>query len=72
MSQTDRSRFSAAVKQYADGTPFIAFETCNRNSPPFDKMIGLDLENGVTAQDAEALVDRLNALIATVALTTTD
>jgi hypothetical protein len=35
-------------------------------------MIGLDLENGVTAQDAEALVDRLNALIATVALTTTD
>ena len=72
MSQTDRSRFSAAVKQYADGTPFIVFETYNRNSPPFDKMIGLDLENGVTAQDAEALVDRLNALIATVALTTMD
>jgi hypothetical protein len=69
MSKTYRANFSAAVKTYPDGQPFIVFETYNRHLPPFDTFIGLSVRPGITLAEVNALVDQLNDCVATVGLT---
>ncbi len=61
-ARTERARHKITVKEYADGTPFLAFELLEGDglaSFP-DVHFGLDLRAGTTYEQAQELARQIN------------
>ena len=59
MARTERVPATCAVKEYADGVPFLIFEMGFLPSLP-QTYIGLDLRAGTTAEQAQKVADMIN------------
>ena len=69
-SKTERARYVFTVKEFGDGTPWIMLEGSGKGLEVLgDGFIGLDLKEGTTLKEAEALAATLRQSIATVAYT---
>lgn len=67
---TERAQYSFTVKEFADGTPWIAFEPLYqdiRNLP--EGILGFDLPEGTSIEKAEEIASYLDANIDKVSFT---
>jgi len=72
-ARTERSSFLFAVKEYADGTPWICAEPRRQEMPILEHaFIGFGLPNGTTLRQAHAIADYMNEHLANVSMTLLD
>ncbi len=61
MTQTKRAEYVFTVKEYVDGTPWIAFEPMNGEIEVLKgKMLGFDLQKGIDINKAKEITKFLN------------
>jgi len=69
-SKTERVRYVFAVKEFGDGTPWIMLERSGKGLEVLGNgFIGLELTEGTSLQEAEALAAMLRRSVSTVAYT---
>jgi hypothetical protein len=63
---TDRARHIVVVKEYGDGVPWLMLELLEGEELPVLRrgFLGLDLRQGTTYEEAQALANSLNELLA--------
>jgi hypothetical protein len=67
---TDRADYKFTVKEYGDGTPWLMLEPMTGDLPVLGGgHLGLDLESGVTIQDAQEVARFLNERVRAVHFT---
>lgn len=67
MAQTERFRYVFTVKEFGDGTPWIALEPYDGNlSCLGDSLLGFDLKAGTDIRKAQEIASLLNRSITTV------
>jgi hypothetical protein len=72
-SRTQRATYVFAVKEFADGTPWIMFEKVGGGLDIFDKgFLGFDLEQGTSLGEAEALSKLLCQRVTSISFTSFD
>lgn len=70
---TERAEYQFTVKEYGDGTPWIALEPSHQALESLGgSLLGLELEEGSTLQKAEEVARFLNQNIVSVTRTTLD
>ncbi len=70
---TESEEYQFTVKEYSDGTPWIALEPSHRALESLgNSLLGLELNEGSTYQRAEEVARYLNQNIVSVAHTTFD
>lgn len=70
-SKTDRARYRFTVKEYSDGTAWIALEPLRSNLPLLgDGFLGMDLPPGTSYEEAKRVASFLNDHIECVTATT--
>jgi predicted transcriptional regulator len=70
MAKTERAAYRAAVKAYADGTPFLAFEPMSENMEFLDgALAALELKQGTTPEEAREVADVLDRFVVGLAVT---
>lgn len=71
MADTKRGEYKFTVKEYHDGTPWIAFEPLHKTLEIDENgMLGFDLANGTSYEKAEEIARFLNKNIKSLAHTT--
>lgn len=69
-SKTERGKYVFVVKEYGDGTPWIMLERSGQGLDVFGNgFIGIDLNEGTTLQEAEALATALRRSVRAVTYT---
>jgi hypothetical protein len=70
-ARTERGDFLFAVKEYGDGTPFIAVEPRRLTTTLVggDALLAFDLNPGVTMAQAQSIAEYLNKNISSVSFT---
>jgi hypothetical protein len=69
-STTERYEVCAAVKEAGDGTPWIMFEPRDESlSILGNGFLGLDLQEGVTFEEAQELSEKLREMVRSVSYT---
>jgi hypothetical protein len=69
-SKTERARYVFAVKEFADGTPWIMLEQSGEGLDVIgDGFMGFDLKEGTSLKEAEKLAELLRQGITTVSYT---
>jgi len=69
-SKTERAKYVFAVKEFSDGTPWIMLErSWNGLDVLGNGFIGLDLKDGTTLKQAEALAETLHRNVSAVSYT---
>jgi hypothetical protein len=67
---TERSRYTFTVKEFGDGTPWIAAEPLQENIAGLGKkLLGFDLNQGTTLEQAQEIARYMKDHIAWVNLT---
>lgn len=69
MAITKKSKYKFAVKEHADGTPFIAMEPMLENITPSAMFISFDLPPGTNIRRAEEIAGFLNDNLNQLSLT---
>jgi len=71
LARTERGDFLFAVKEYGDGTPFIAAEPRRLTTTLIggDAFLAFDLNPGVKMAQAQSIAEYLNKNISSVAFT---
>lgn len=69
-SKTERAYYVFAIKQYADGTPWIMLEQSGENLSILDQgFLGLDFKEGISFEEAQKIAELLEDKIDTVKFT---
>jgi hypothetical protein len=69
-SKTERARYVFAVKEFADGTPWIVLERSGKGLDVLGNgFVGLELAESTSLQEAEALAATLRRSVSSVAYT---
>lgn len=70
MSTTKRAKHAFTVKEFNDGTPWIALEPLNESIDlPNDGFLGFDLPKGTNINKAKEIAKYMNENLAELALT---
>jgi hypothetical protein len=65
---SERGEFRFTVKEYHDGTPWIAFEPAGSRLTSVKGLLGFDLEDGATFNDAKDIARYMNDHIGALSL----
>jgi hypothetical protein len=69
-AKTERARYVFAVKEFGDGTPWIMLERSGNGLDVLGNgFIGLELKDGTTLKQAEALAETLRRNVSAVSYT---
>jgi len=69
MAQTERGSYRFTVKETARGTFFLAAEPAGDTLEGLYGLLGFDLEEGTTLEDAMRIADLMNNKITSLTLT---
>jgi hypothetical protein len=70
-SHTFRTKFRVAVKEFGDGTPWLALEVSETEFPPMgNSIIGFEFTPGTTYEQAQDFAKMMNERFSEVSLTT--
>lgn len=70
MTTTQRSKYKFTVKEYSDGTPWIAMEPLEKAIEfQNEGLLGLDLQKGMNVERAREIAKYLNENISELSLT---
>lgn len=71
MAKTERAKYVFTVKEFSNGTPFIALEPLNKSiTLPEEGFLGFDLPEGTDINKAKDIAKYLNKNLSNLTLTT--